>query len=351
VALRRALGLVAALAITGAACGGGGTAPAGGGSPTQTAGGEPGQEKVKFAILLPCQINDLSWCQAAYEGAKQLEDEGLIELSYTDNAPQDAAGATRLITGYANDGNQLIVGHSFNYGDPIRKLAPDFPEVNFAWQGGLGEEGTDQNVADYDMPMYEAAYLAGILGAGVTETGVFGGSAGFDIPVCRAVLEAFELGAKEVRQDARVLETFIGDWQDVAKAKEAALAQADQGADVFVACGDGPSQGMIQAVKERGLTAFGYVGDESSLAPENVLASMVWKLSETWRQMVKDVRNGTFQPGKFYKVGMAQGGFEVKLNPQYGREIPEEVMSLYEQRLEEITSGSFEVPFIPTVEG
>jgi basic membrane lipoprotein Med (substrate-binding protein (PBP1-ABC) superfamily) len=145
-----------------------------------------------------------------------------------------------------------------------------------------------------------------------------------------------------------VLETFIGDWQDVAKAKEAALAQADQGADVFVACGDGPSQGMIQAVKERGLTAFGYVGDESSLAPENVLASMVWKLSETWRQMVEDVRNGTFQPAKTYHSGIPEGGMQVELNPEYSATtIPQDVLDRMEQEQKRNESGAFEVPYIP----
>ena len=47
--------------------------------------------KVSVAILLPCAINDLSWCQAAYEGVKELEAEGLIDcLLYTSPSPRDS---------------------------------------------------------------------------------------------------------------------------------------------------------------------------------------------------------------------------------------------------------------------
>src|SRR6187455_419781 len=88
-------------------------------APATTAGAAttaaPTGEKVSVAILLPCAINDASWCQAAYEGVKQLESEGLIDLQVVENAPFDAQGATRVMTGFAEDGVDLVIGHSFDY--------------------------------------------------------------------------------------------------------------------------------------------------------------------------------------------------------------------------------------------
>ena len=98
-------------------------------------GDEEVAAKVSVAILLPCAINDLSWCQAAYEGVKGLEAEGLIDLQFVENAPFDAQGATRIMSGFANDGVDLIIGHSFDYGAPIHELAAEFPNSHFAWQG------------------------------------------------------------------------------------------------------------------------------------------------------------------------------------------------------------------------
>ena len=309
-------------------------------------------EKVSVAILLPCALNDLSWCQAAYEGVKQLESEGLIDLQYVDDAPFDAQGATRVMSGFAEEGVQLVIGHSFDYGAPIHEMAPDYPDTKFAWQGSCGGFcGVDgPNITDYFMPMHEPAYLSGILAGGITESGIIGANAGYDIPVCRATVEAFLMGAQEVRPDATRIDAFLGSWIDVALAKEATAAQAEQGADVFVACGNAGSFGMIQEARERDLSAFGYVYDESSLAPQNVVASMSWQIGETYRQMVADIVADNFQPT--YDVLMSDGGFEVQINPDYSAgAVSPEAMDIFEARLAEVSDGSFEVPFIASADG
>lgn len=307
-------------------------------------------EKLKVAILLPCALNDLSWCQSAYEGIKQIEADGSIELFVTDNAPFDAQGARRVISQYADDGVDLIIGHSFDYGQTMLELAPDFPDTAFAWQGGCGEpcEFVSANVADYGIPLYEIGYLAGIVAGGTSETGVLGTNSGFDIPTCRATIEAFKLGAQEINADIEQIDTFLGSWADAALGKEATSAQADQNADVFIACGDAGARGMIQAARELGLSAFGYMGDESDLAPDNVVASLYWLSAPTFQQMIDDVAAGTFV-GKFYQVPVADGGFELRMNPTFtAATISPEALALLEQRTQEIEAGSFEVPFIGT---
>ena len=130
---------------------------------------------------------------------------------------------------------------------------------------------------------------------------------------------------------------------DAALAKEATAAQAEQGADVFVACGNAGSFGMIQGARELGLSAFGYVYDESALAPDNVVASMAWQIGETYRQMVEDIQAGNFQPT--YDLLMSDGGFEVQVNPDYSAaSVSAEAMDLFETRQQEVIDGTFQVP-------
>ena len=148
---------------------------------------------------MPGEINDLSWNQQMYDGARSLEDEGLIsELAYTELVPE--GDAERAIRGYAEDGFDLIVAHSFGYGETTMAVAADHPDTAFAWAGGIG--GQEGNVADYEQPFHEAYYLLGILAGDVSETGVLGGAGGFDIPACHSLIEAFYLGAQEVNPDA-----------------------------------------------------------------------------------------------------------------------------------------------------
>ena len=352
---KRLLVALMALALIAAACGDDDSTTADEPAADEPAADEPaadeGGDKVSVAILLPCAINDLSWCQAAYEGVKDLEAEGLIDLQVVDDAPFDAQGATRVMSGFAEEGVDFVIGHSFDYGAPIHELAPDFPDTYFAWQGSCGGfcgvEGA--NITDYSMPMHEPAYLSGILAGGITQSGVLGANAGFDIPVCRATMEAFLLGAQELVPDATRLDTFLGSWVDAALGKEATAAQAEQGADVFVACGNAGSFGMIQEARERNLSAFGYVYDESELAPENVVASMAWQIGETYRSIVNDIAGDNFQP--LYEVLMGGGGFEVQINDAYAAaEISQEALDTYEERLAEIVAGDFVVPFIGTAE-
>ena len=99
---RKLLGLLMVFAVIAAGCGDDDEPAATTQAPTTTAttsapttaATEAPADKVSVAILLPCAINDLSWCQAAYEGVKDLEAEGLIDLQVVDNAPFDAQGAT-----------------------------------------------------------------------------------------------------------------------------------------------------------------------------------------------------------------------------------------------------------------
>jgi basic membrane protein A len=338
----KTLAMVWVLAMAATACG-----DDGGPAQTQGTGGTtsgPAENAVRMALVLPGNINDLSWNQMAYEGARQLETEGLVELAYTENVPEDAASVTQAVSGYAQQGYQLIIAHSFGYGDPVFALAPDFPEANFAWAGGIDQEA--ENVADYAQPFWDASYLAGILGAGITESGVFGGLAGFDIPVCHAMLEAFILGGQSVNPDITGINTYVGDWVDVAKSKEAAEAQADQQADVFLPCGEGPALGSIALAEERGLAAAGYVGDMSSLAPDNVFTNVVWNLHELWSQMVTDVQNDTFQPGKFYEVSVKDDGLLVEITPAFEDRVSDDIKATFDQTLADIKSGAFTVPFV-----
>ncbi len=338
---KRLLVLLAALAMLAAACGSDSD------SDSSAEGDGDGGEGVSVALVLPGEINDLSWNQQMFEGATALQEEGLVsEVLYTELVPE--GDSERAIRGYAEDGIDLVVAHSFGYGDTAKAVSADFPDTAFAWGGGI--DASEGRVADYAQPFHEAYYLMGILAGGASESGVLGGAGGFDIPACHSLIEAFYLGAQEVQPGASGITTYVGDWIDVAKAKEAAVAAADQGADVFGACGEGPVLGQIELAQERDLLATGYVGDMSSIAPDNILASMVWQTDALLRQMVTDVSDGTFAEGgtaDYYEVGVADEGLVVAINDGLSDRISAEAMTLYEERLAEIKSGDFTVPFIP----
>jgi simple sugar transport system substrate-binding protein/basic membrane protein A len=295
----------------------------------------------KLALVLSGSSTDQSWDQAAYEAGKALEGKG-VELAVSEAV--DPADVAAVLRQYAEAGYDLIVAHSFSYQDAVFEVAEEFPDVNFAWAGGIGE--TAENVADYDQPFYQGAYLVGLVAGQLSETGQLGALYGFDIPVCHAMGEAMLAGAQQINPDATLTSAAVGDWYDVAKAKEAALSQAETGVDYWIGCGQGPTLGQIEAAKAAGGYATSYVGDMSSLGPEVVASNLIWNMEPLFQQMLDDTEGGTFAD-QFYKLAVPEGVIQVEVNPDFQDEVGEETLATLDQTKAEIAAGDLEVPFVP----
>jgi basic membrane protein A len=335
-AWRSVLVTVAAAALAvGAGCGDDDEGDGGGGGQA-----EGGKDKVKTAILLPCPTSD-SWCRQGYDAIKAVEKQGGIDLTVTTNGPQDTAAVTRVLSQYAQEGNELLLAHS-TFQDAAFEVAERFPDVNIATYAFELKD----NVAILEEPIYQAAYLAGMLAGGITESNTLGGVAGQDVPLCHAELEAFELGAKRTNKQVKMIDSYLGDWNDVAKGKQATQAQIDQGADVIIGCGGAPANGMVEAIKEADVSGVGYVGDMNAQAPKNMVGSIIYNLEPYFEAAVEDVRTDSFRPAKRYEFGLADGGVSLKLNDQYSAgKIPADVMDEMEKVEQQIKSGDFEVPY------
>jgi simple sugar transport system substrate-binding protein/basic membrane protein A len=301
----------------------------------------PAAEKGSLAVVLTGPWDDNSWNEAGYTAAQALGKEG-YRIAYSENVAD--ADAPRVIREYADKGFQMIVAHSFSFQDAAFTVAEEFPNANFAWGGGI--KRTAKNVADYDQPFYQAAYPLGIVAAEMSKTGKFGALYGFDIPVCHAMGEALLAGAKTVNPDAQLIVTAVGDWVDVAKAKEAALAQADAGVDFWIECGEGPALGAIEAAKERGGYVTGYVGDMTENGPDVVLASIVWDLIPMFTTMMEQTKAGTFD-NPWYDYGVPEGALKLVFNPGLKDKIPAEALAASDKAFADVKSGAFEVPFVP----
>jgi simple sugar transport system substrate-binding protein/basic membrane protein A len=303
--------------------------------------GGPDFAGMKFAIITSGPKDDNSWNEAAYLGSEAIKAYG-AEAAFSERIAE--GDEVRILREYASQGFNMIVAHGFGYQDGVFEVAAEFPEVNFAWAGGINH--TDKNVGDYDQPFYQGAYPIGVLAGYMSESGVLGALYGFDIPVCHAMGEAFLAGAQSVNPDAKLLTTAVGVWEDVAAAKEAALAQADAGVDFWIECGEGPALGAIEAAKERGGYATGYVGDMSENGPDVVLASIFWNLDPLFTQMMQQTKDKSFD-NPFYQFGLKEGSVQVVLNKALESSIPAEALTAMQTIIEDIQSGAFEVPYIP----
>jgi basic membrane lipoprotein Med (substrate-binding protein (PBP1-ABC) superfamily) len=157
----------------------------------------------------------------------------------------------------------------------------------------MGSSGKPQapNFAVFDNYIQEPAYLSGMVAGGMTKTNKIGMVGGYPIPEVNRLMHAFMAGAKEVNPKVEFYVTFIGSWFDPPKAKEAAYAMIEKGADVMYA----ERFGVSDAAKEKGKLAIGNVIDTQAQYPDTVVASALWNMEPTIDRAIKAAKGGAFK--------------------------------------------------------
>jgi len=278
------------------------------------------------------------WDGVIHQALQKAADEGKIKYEYTDDIGY-SGDMERILREVAEEKKPAaIFGDAFGNEEAVRRVGAEYPEIAFVFGSGLGP--SEPNVAVFDNWIHEPAYLCGLMAGGLSETGVIGVVGGLPVPEVNRIVNAFIDGVKEVNPEATVLVSFINSWFDPAAAKEAALAQIDNGADVLFA----ERFGVIDAAVENGLYAFGNMSDQYELGPNYVVNSPVWNMTPTVEYVINQVKGGTFTSQDLKDFSMvAKGG--ASLAPWHGMDekLPEDILNLVLQREQEIKDGLFRV--------
>ncbi len=317
--------LVVSLLLT--ACAAPVAAPAGGGqmAATEAVAETESAGPIRVALLMPSTINDISWSQSIYVSLKELQDElgaDKLEIAYSENMfnVPDAAAAIR---DYASSGYNLVIAHGAQYGDSLMDIAPDFPDVSFAW-GTTTRTGKDQgveNIFAYEPRGDQAGYVTGVLAAKLTKSKIIGLVGPVDAGDAKLHVDGFLAGVKATDPDVKVNISFTGSFGDTALAAEAANTHIRAGADVLT----GSAQQVVGAIgvaKENGVPWLGVQADQSTAAPEIVLASAIYD----WTQLLRDIiamREAGTRGGEVLQLTYANGGIRTIYSDQLPAEAVE----------------------------
>ncbi len=293
------------------------------------------QSKVKVAAIYTVPVEQ-QWVSRIDKALKAAQARGEIEYVFSENVSN--ADYERVMRGYAEKGNQLIVGEAFAVEAAARKVAKDYPKVSFL----LGSSGKPQepNFAVFDNFIQEPAYLSGMIAGGMTKSNKIGMVGGFPIPEVNRLMNAFMAGALEVNPKVEFMVTFINSWFDPPKAKEAAFAMIDKGADILYA----ERFGVSDAAKEKGKLAIGNVIDTQDKYPDTVVASALWNMEPTIALALKQVKEGKFKAEDFgvYST-MKWKGSELAPLGTFAKKVPADLVAKVEAKQKAILAGTFTV--------
>ena len=302
-----------------------------------------GHEKLKVALLLPASITDGGWNAFAYDGLKAIEKELDAKISHVESrTPTDQEAHFR---DYAMDGYQLIFGHGFDYQDSAKQVAPDFPETVFITS--TGNTVTD-NISAMVWAIEESVYLLGIIAGTMTQTNKIGIVGGQNISAINSMFSAFEAGAKSVNPDVVVRRAYVGNWSDIGKGKELALAHINEGSDFLFPVADVAGLGVFQAVEAaqadgKVVYAFGSYRDQSELSPTTIVASAI-VTPKVFVHIAKVVMEKTFEP-RLYIFTMAEDeAITFVYNPALKDIVPEATQKAVEAAKAKIIAGELKVP-------
>jgi basic membrane protein A len=293
------------------------------------------QAKTKVAAIYTVPFEQ-QWVSRLHKALKAAEARGEIEYKATENVPN--ADYERVMREYATAGNTLIVGEAFAVEAAARKVAKDFPKVSFL----MGSSGKVQapNFSVFDNYIQEPAYLSGMIAGGVTKSNKIGMVGGFPIPEVNRLMNAFMAGAKETNPKIEFSVSFINSWFDPPKAKEAAFAMIDKGADVMYA----ERFGVSDAAKEKGKLAIGNVINTQDKYPDTVVASALWNMEPSIDRAIKLVKEGKFKAEDYGPYSMMKHkGSELAPLGTFEKKVPADIVAKMKAKEKDILDGKFTV--------
>ncbi|MGO1838520.1 MAG: BMP family lipoprotein [Candidatus Microbacterium stercoravium] len=293
-----------------------GTAP----EESTAGGGDDGGSNEAASDFLPCIVSDFggfddkSFNQLSLEGVEQAADElGVKAKEVESNAETDYAPNLENLVA---QGCNAIVSVGFALAPATIENANANPDIDFILIDDAADADFD---GETDAPtikplLYDtaqAAFLAGYLSAGYSETGKVGTFGGQEFPTVTIFMDGFKQGVdyynEEKGADVSVIGwdgdtgTFTGGFEAGPEAKNAAQNIIDQGVDVLLPVGGPIYQSALQAIKESdseialiGADADLYESDPSTA--EYVLTSIMKNMHLSTYQAVMDSANGAFDP-------------------------------------------------------
>lgn len=285
---------------------------------------------------------DLSFCDAAYAGAKKASEKWDIKLKEVN--PGQSTDTEMALRGLAKLKYDIIVGVGFLFREPMNRVAGDYPDVNFVLIDAVADPS---NVASLIYKAHEGTFLAGVIASMKTKTNKIGFIGGMKIPLVEAFEIGYESGINATKPEIKFYANYVGvtpnAFNDPAKAKELALSQYSKGVDIILAAAGASGLGVLEAAKETKKYIIWVDSNGNSLAPGQVLTSIIKGVELSVFESIQNVINGTFTGG-IKDYGLKEGGVEYIVDDVNKDLLSKDIITKVEEFKAKIIAGNILVP-------
>jgi len=318
------------------------------GSAKTNSTGVPAAGPAKIAIIAPEKGDDFGWNQQGIESARAVGRELGVEVEVSERAGYgDIAPIYRQLV--ANKAEWIILWAS-GYNTVGRQLAEETGTKTVVI--GAFEQGLVPGLCtDFETDAQEGAYLAGVVAAKMSASGVLGIVASADDENWNKMAAGFITGARATRSDITIRYAQVGQaaYADAPAAKRVTESVIAAGADIILGMGDGSTFGMIQAVENATpppgsdkVWFIDVIGDKTSLDTKGILlTSVVWDYLPAFNAALAEMAAGNYGKDIAY-LDLQNGGIKLLESDK----IPADVWAAVETAEKGIADGSIVVTAI-----
>ncbi|RDY25254.1 BMP family ABC transporter substrate-binding protein [Romboutsia weinsteinii] len=284
-------------------------------------------DKLMISLILDKGgVNDQSFNQSAWEGAKKAEEKYGVKVNYIESN-QESEYKTNVEEA-VDKGADLIIGVGFNLADTIKEASENYPEQKFAIIDG-NYENIPKNVRPILFNEEEAGYLVGLISGKVSTSSRFGFIGGMDIPSVSNFAVGYEKGLKEANPNSTLLIQYANSFTDASKGKAIANKMFSDGADIIFTAGGGVNAGAYEAGQELDKLLVAVDMPQNYILPDTILTSALKNVGTGVELTIKDLLDGNFDGGKVAMFDLSNGG----VGYEKTKLIPDDVIKFVESKI------------------
>lgn len=310
------------------------------------------KDTLKVALLINGTLGDKSFFDSADRGLQLAKEKYGDAFEYkTIEMTTDETKWLPTLYDYVDDGSwDIIIGGTWQMKEPFAEVAPKHPDQKFI----LYDEQMDYSAGDYSniySIMYkqnEVSFLAGALAAQMSKTNTIGFLGGSENPIINDFLIGYIQGAKYVKDDIKMVISFVGNFHDTPKGKDLALAQYEQsGVDVGFNVAGLAGLGQIDAAIETDHLSIGVDSDQAAILGEpsasHIPTSALKNVDESLLRAMGLAFEDKVPYGEIETLGLSEKGVGLAKNEHYEKMVPEDVRKMIDELEEKILSGEIKV--------
>ncbi len=299
-------------------------------------------------IIAQGGLGDGSWNDTAYAGFQSGVENNSVQ-GRTIESKDVAAQGEEIMRRAAEGGFGLVISLEWIHGEPMQKVAQDYADTKWVI---MNQTRDGENIASVVFAEHEGSFLAGALAALVTtDTSIAGINAdpiigvigGRKSPGIDKFIAGYIQGATAINPDIEVKVAYAESFGDPAKGQQMAQAMFDEGVDIVYQVAGGTGIGIIEAAKSAGRYAIGVDTDQDSMAPGNVLTSMIKRVDVAVETIIDSYASMQFPGGEIMHFGLAQGGVGLSEMKHTKDIIPASYIAQVEALKADVVAGKIDV--------